>query len=787
MTTPFDGISNLQSPLAGKSVEELLLLVADDDLGYRAEATARLLSMGIASVYPVLERGVRDDNCADFRNGAMDILVAYGKESVPHLIKLLQDTNEEVRNFASVMLGDIGNRDAVGPLIRALSDRDVNVSHSAAEALGKIGDRSALFPLMELLKEDFWVQYSAITAIGAMRDYRAVPRLVQMLDNEMLAGAVIAALGQIGDPRALYPLGKILPTLDNAVAGQAAIAMMEIYRAAIEALSYKNSLAEYHQPEHIKKVISEEGLEKLRHLLNISSDNGVLEAVVILLGWYGDVTALDSFFRLLKDESLLGAVESSVFSLGKKALRQLDAALDHECDTVKIVALRTLRYLGTIDRPERIASLLGSANTNLQLEAVEVAKSCPSDLFLPILLDLLKEGAEAIVSRVADTLCNYPFPVLTDFILSMASSDNPEFRIRGALLLCEVREEGEAILLDTFMHDTNAEVRKIAVKAAGIQQEAVAVPKLGAALHDPDISVRMAAVMAIADFRTPMLVADLLGMIGSADESLDYTIVRALGMMAAKDAENFLLDYLEKGAVSRRVEYAVLETLGKISAASASETVRHRYLSSPEPDIRRLAVEILGQMGDTNSIQAVESALGDSHWSVRVAALHVLGKLGGTREIPLMLESLNDPDNMVRKHAILALGDIRAVPAISSLVPLLADSEMSRHAFISLLKFGRQGLPWLHRHMMRNYTVDVRVRLIDLIGKIGDRKSVDPLMELLDDPSPAIRLAAIDSLAFCFDGMLLKKLTGLRKNDNNDEVRERADLALKTLSMEKYN
>jgi HEAT repeat protein len=325
------------------------------------------------------------------------------------------------------------------------------------------------------------------------------------------------------------------------------------------------------------------------------------------------------------------------------------------------------------------------------------------------------------------------------------------------------------------------------MKAAGIRPADVAVPKLGAALQDPDHAVRVAAVMALAEFRTPMLVDDLLVLLGSGDESLDYAVIRALGMMGAKGAEGVLVRYLEQGGVSRRLEYGLLETLGKIAAASASELICTRYLSSPDPDIRRLAVDTLGQLGDTNSLQAVESALADSHWSVRVAVLHVLGKLGGVREIPLLLDAIHDHDPMVRKHAILALGDIRSVAAIPALVQQLADMEMSRHAFIALLKFGRQALPWLHRHMLKNYTVDIRVRLIDLIGKIGDRKSVDPLMELLDDPNAAIRLAAIDSLAFCFDGMLLKKLTALKKNDTDVEVQERADLALKTLSMEKYN
>jgi HEAT repeat protein len=787
MMNTFDGIANLHAPLAGKSVEELLLYVADDDQGYRSEAMAKLLSTGIAAIYSVLERGVRDDSNADFRNGAMDMLVAFGRESVPYLVKLVQDANEEVRNFACVMLGDIGNREAVGALIRALSDRDVNVSHSAAEALGKIGDRSALFPLIELLKGDFWVQYSAITAIGAMRDYRAVPHLLQMLDNELLAGAVIEALGQIGDPRALHPLAKVLPAVDLTVASQAAKAMVAIYRSATESLSYKNSLAEYHQPEHLKKVLSRDGVEKLHALLQNSSERDTLEAVAILLGWYGDVTVVDKLLLLLSDDALHGAVEAAIFSMGKKAEFSLIEALDNDNDQVKALALRTLRYLGAVDSQEKIAQFLVSSNTDLQLEAVEAARIFPADLYRPILLDLLKNGSIGVACKAAEALASYPFALLQDFLTAMAAAPSAETRMRGTLLLCRIGEENDSTLLDAFMHDTDAEVRKLAMKAAAIRTADVAVPKLGLALHDPDHAVRLAAVMALAEYRTPVLVDDLLALLGSGDESLDYAVIKSLGMMGAKGAEAVLVDHLKRGGVSRRLEYGLLETLGKISASSASELICSRYLSSPDPDIRRLAVDTLGQLGDTNSIQAVESALADSHWSVRVAVLHVLGKLGGVREMPLLLEAIHDPDSMVRKHAILALGDIRSVASIPALVQQLADMEMSRHAFIALLKFGRQALPWLHRHMLKNYTVDIRVRLIDLIGKIGDRKSVEPLMELLDDPNATIRLAAIDSLAFCFDGMLLKKLTALRKHDADSEVQERADLALKTLSMEKYN
>jgi HEAT repeat protein len=787
MTDQNAGAGRQTADLDGLSVAELLHYVADDDLGYGVSARKKLLGAGIGSIYSDLEHGLRDGNDADHRNGAMDIFVACGRQAVPYLVILLQDADEEVRNFACVMLGDIGNREAVFPLIKALSDADANVSHSAAEALGKIGDRAALYPLVELLKGDFWVQYSAIAALGAMRDFRAVPHLLELLDNEMLAAAVMDALAEIGDPRALYPLGQVLPSLDSVAAGHAAKAMKAIYRAAIDAMNYQNSLVEYHQPEHLKKIVTDSGLEKLRSLLQTSMDCSVLEAVILLLGWYGDAASIGPILAQLQDESMEGAVETALFSLGDKVQPALVAALDDAGDNVKVVALRILRYTNSGVSADRIAALLCSQNCELQLEAIESARHAPTDTYRPLLLEIVKYGQPAAAAVAAEALGCYPFAQLQDDTAAMAAADNAEIRMRGALLLGCVTETGEPCLLDSLLGDADASVRATAVKAAGRLTAALAAPRLGAALGDPDPAVRMSAVRALGEFRCPLLVDDLLAMLDSEDESLCFEVIKTLGVMQAKSAENRLVDFLEHCSSSRRLEYALLETLGSITAATASTIIIERYFTSPDPDIRRLAVETLGRFTDKASLQVVESAINDSHWSVRVAVLQVLGKLGGIDEVPLLLQSINDPDLMVRKHAILVLGDIRALAAIPALVQQLEDMDMSRHAFVSLLKYGTQVLPWLHRYLLKNYTLDIRVRLIDLVGKIGDERSIEPLMEVLDDPSPTIRLAAIDSLACCFDGMLLKKLTNIKKYDAAPEVRERADLALKTFSMERFN
>ncbi len=198
MPKPYFIVPAHNNELAGKSVDELLLLIADWKKGFKSEAIHRILKMELNAVYPALEKAVRNNENADLRNGAMEALVSFGAPVVPRLIALLQDENEEVRNFSTVMLGDIGDHGAVASLIEALMDPDPNVRHGAAEALGKIGDPGAVPPLIQLLKEDYWVQYPAIVALGEMRDQRAVPNLLELVDNEMLRLPVIKALAKIG-------------------------------------------------------------------------------------------------------------------------------------------------------------------------------------------------------------------------------------------------------------------------------------------------------------------------------------------------------------------------------------------------------------------------------------------------------------------------------------------------------------------------------------------------------------------------------------------------------------
>ncbi|QWV92339.1 HEAT repeat domain-containing protein [Geomonas oryzisoli] len=771
--------------LQERSLPELLLFVGDAERGRKSEALDTIIGRGLDAIYPVLEAAVRDNDNADLRNGAMEVLVKIGGEAVPRLNLLLADDDEEIRNFSAVMLGDIGSRDAVEHLIRALADTDSNVSHSAAEALGKIGDRSALVPLLELLKGDFWLQYPAICAIGELRDYRAVPHLLPLLDNELLRGAVVEALGKAGDHRALYALAGILPFVEDELARSVARSMASINNSLNDQESYKNRIAMGSQQEQLRQLLSARGVERLKSMLWESGDPESCQAAAVLLGAMGELSALDGFFGLLNDERNYQVVENAVLCLGRGAEDKLLAALSHDSAAVRLVALRALRWLGIPCAAGELARLLAQDEEAVQLEVLETLQSFPEESLLPQLQHLLAEGSDALAQQAAEVLARHRLGPVLELFDQLAHSPAATSRRRAAMLLGCLKQGGGIENLRLLCQDDEPEVRAELVRSIGRQQVVPAVPLLCRALCDPEEPVREAAVLAAAELGETMLLDELLALLGSGREDLDYCVIRALGDMGARDAGSFLVGYLSNG-VSRQLEYAIVETLGKLAYKEASDLILRRYLKHADPDFRRLAVYTLGELADQESLKGVEDAVADPHWSVRIAALRVLGKIGGGRELPLLLKGVNDADAMVRKHAITVLGELRNPVTVPELVALLDDPEVGRQSFEALVAFGRAGLPWLHRLMKKNYKAELRERVIDVIGKIADRRSVDPLLELLDDESEIVRLAVIDALCHCYDSLPLKRLIQVRKDDASLEVRTRAELALKSFGQQEY-
>jgi chemotaxis protein methyltransferase CheR len=308
------------------------------------------------TIFPVLEQALRDNANANLRNAAMEVYSALGNRSTPHLLAFLCDKDEEVRNFTCVILGTLGDRQAVPDLVRALADPDLNVKHAAAEALGRLKDPRAVVPLIEVLHGDMWLQFPAAAALGDIGDARAVAPLVALLETPGVNIPAIQALGKIGDAAAMAPLCVFLEDEEPS-----------LREWALEAVS--KLLAK--KPSSCQGAVLS---AKTQNLLIETLQSDSLKArrnAAITLGCFQVGSAARSIAGLLPDRDLReDALEALVRIGGENALPGLDACIRDSDPLVRRAAVKALAGFGSERSFKAILPVLSDPDPDVRAEAM---------------------------------------------------------------------------------------------------------------------------------------------------------------------------------------------------------------------------------------------------------------------------------------------------------------------------------------------------------------------------------------------------------------------------------
>jgi HEAT repeat protein len=151
-----------------------------------------------------------------------------------------KNDDPRIRQYLSMVLGNLGDKRATPLLIDALADRHPETRIYAALALGRLRDPAAVPPLMQAFADDERdVRKAAAYALGELRDARALPALVAALQDPIADVRYNAAIAvaRFGDTRSI---GVIREMLDRSrlarVEGMRPDQMEETMLAAIPAL-----------------------------------------------------------------------------------------------------------------------------------------------------------------------------------------------------------------------------------------------------------------------------------------------------------------------------------------------------------------------------------------------------------------------------------------------------------------------------------------------------------------------------------------------------------------------
>jgi HEAT repeat protein len=242
---------------------------------------------------------------------------------------------------------------------------------------------------------------------------------------------------------------------------------------------------------------------------------------------------------------------------------------------------------------------------------------------------------------------------------------------------------------------------------------------------------------------------------------------------------------------------------------------------SKSTNVRIDAAKALGEIGDAQAMELLITALGDENSDVRAAVANALGGIGGLEAVEPLIITLDDESENVRSATAEALGEIGDARAVEPLIAALKDINWgesenttdarrkrgtrrradvlqdkdpqvtqatlkamgtTQAAFAGFLDFQdafeerqRESEKWRQLEDAAERSLMARATLEALV-QIGSH-AVEPLIAVLEDREPNVRLHAAKALGQIGDARAVEPLIAALK-DSNEEVRATAVGAL---------
>jgi HEAT repeat protein len=167
-----------------QSIPTLLRALEDKDADVRNVAARSLGRMKLQAAEEALIALLgKHDQAVSARIAA--ICIEMGPRTTPLLIKTLRDGGQKARFWAARILGEIADQRATRSLIESVQDPDADVRSAAVWAIGNIADSSTVSIVIPHLSDPVWyVRAHAAEALGKIGDSSAATPLADALRDQ---------------------------------------------------------------------------------------------------------------------------------------------------------------------------------------------------------------------------------------------------------------------------------------------------------------------------------------------------------------------------------------------------------------------------------------------------------------------------------------------------------------------------------------------------------------------------------------------------------------------------
>lgn len=462
-----------------------------------------------------------------------------------------------------------------------------------------------------------------------------------------------------------------------------------------------------------------------------------------------------------------------------------------------------IRVLGEINDPmgiQAIFKVLGAKSRDFRAYAASALKNSTNPRIIDCLISCLDDedwrvaeaaaasleniGAPATamlvekIKRCSDNVAYWIIRILCrvnlDFLVKFIKIDNKNIHLLITEALADSQDPRSTLILLEFLSGKYWDVRQNAVEALVKQGERVVIPLI-TYLKNKEAEVYYWAEKVI-DSINIVHMNPILKLLENEDRDIRILAARIIGKtgnnLALKPLVNALDDkcwFVAKSAANALIEMGkdcMDEILGILRNENAADNVRYwaatilsrmgeeavtiliENLRTGDRDLRKLSAQALGVVKPPGALEPLIQSLNDPSWPIRNVAAAAVIQYGGTitRTLSKYLMDRNENIRLWTRRIISEIGKEYTDEFRETLKGAI-DSESRSCAAVALgVLNATQALPDLLNTMFNDNDTWVRRYAASAVGDIGDMTTLPKVMELLQDPSPEIKVWASETL-----------------------------------------
>lgn len=566
-----------------------LLEALSDDSWQVRRAAVKGVSQRAApeAIAALLSSVVENHHNPALLNSALQVLASSEVDTLSPLVELLKGPDPDLRIQSALALGEQRDARAAGALIEALQDEDTNVRYHAVEALGKLKATDAIDALAEVAESrDFFLAFAALDALAKIGDPKIAPRIVPLLNDDLLRDPAVNLLGQLGDETAVVPLTALLntPTAPADALANALATLRDRYEAQYREGAYIADLT--------SGEISPTGVQNLLDALE-TPGNENLRSIALVLGWLKGSSVHRALTRLMGRVDLRNEI--------------VDALVRHGTATLDLLINQLTAEDLEVRRSATIAlGRIGDANAT------------------PALINALSD--ESLAIDAANALGQIGDPRAVDGLLELLGNSDTSTRQAAVSALNSLALSSMSERIIPLLHDSDSNVRESAVKIAGYFGYRDAAPALIDLSRDPDERVRTAAIEHLPFIEDERALDVLVQVLKQETPTVRAAAARALGNMDAPQADRQLIEALSDD--DAWVRYFSARALGRRRSADSVAALEKVIEKEQFNHVRIAALDSLGQIGGGRVAGIAAGLVRDDDPDVAHAAQVALGNSG---------------------------------------------------------------------------------------------------------------------------------------------------------------